>query len=46
MWNLVSILQFLCFMPAWKLNYPLNALYLLNYIRYVAFMEFIPTQEI
>jgi hypothetical protein len=33
-------------MPLWKLDYPLNALYLLNYIRYVAYFEFIPTDEI
>jgi hypothetical protein len=25
-WNFVGILQFLCFMPLWKLDYPLNAL--------------------
>lgn len=46
LWNLIGILQFLSFMPSWKLDYPLNAIYLLKYIRYVAFMEFIPTEEI
>ena len=46
MWNLAALLQFLSFMPLWKLNFPLNAKYFLMYLKYIAFMEFIPTEYI
>ncbi len=43
MWNFVNILQFLVFMTSWNINYPLNALAVLKYLKSIALMEFIPT---
>jgi hypothetical protein len=43
---MVNLLQFLVFIPKWKLNFPYNALAVLNYIKYIALMEFIDTKSI
>ena len=46
LWNLVNTLQFMCYIPRWKLNFPSNALGVLNYLKMIALMEFIPTKKI
>ncbi len=45
-WNFVNLLQFLVFMTQWGLNFPLNALAVLKYLKSIALMEFIPTHQI
>jgi hypothetical protein len=45
-WGMVNLLQFLVFIPMWKLNFPYNALAALNYIKYIALMEFVDTKSI
>jgi hypothetical protein len=42
-WGMISVLQFFVFMARWKLNYPQNALAVLNFIRIITLMEFMPT---
>ena len=46
LWNFVNLLQFLVFIPRWKINIPLNALAVLMQLKSIALMEFIPTKEI
>ena len=46
LWNFVNLLQFLVFIPRWKINIPLNALVILQQLKSIALMEFIPTKEI
>lgn len=46
LWNFVNLLQFLVFIPRWKLNIPLNALAVLQQLKAIALMEFIPTKQI
>ena len=44
LWNLVNILQFMVYIPRWKLNFPSNAVGVLNFLKMIALMEFIPTK--
>jgi len=46
LWNFVNLLQFLVFIPRWKLNIPPNALAILGQLKSIALMEFIPTKTI
>jgi hypothetical protein len=46
LWNFVNLLQFLVFIPKWKINIPMNALAVLSQLKSIALMEFIPTKEI
>jgi hypothetical protein len=46
LWNFVNLLQFLVFIPRWKLNIPANALAILGQLKSIALMEFIPTKAI
>jgi hypothetical protein len=46
LWNFVNLLQFLVFIPRWKLNIPANALAILVQLKSIALMEFIPTKTI
>ena len=43
LWGLMNTLQFLVFITKWKLDFPVNALNVLEYIKMIALMEFIPT---
>ena len=40
---MINVLQFFVFMTRWKLNYSANALAVLNFIKMIALMEFLPT---
>jgi hypothetical protein len=42
-WGMINALQLFMFMSKWKLNYPANALSVLNFIKMIALMEFLPT---
>lgn len=44
LWNFVNLLQFLVFIPRWQLNIPFNALTILQQLKSIALMEFIPTK--
>jgi len=46
LWNFVNLLQFLVFIPKWNINIPSNALAVLQQLKSIALMEFIPTKEI
>lgn len=46
LWNFVNLLQFLVFIPRWRLNIPQNALAILAQLKSIALMEFIPTKTI
>ena len=46
LWNFVNLLQFLVFIPKWRINIPQNALVILQQLKSIALMEFIPTKQI
>jgi hypothetical protein len=43
MWGLINVLQFLVFITKWKLDFPANALSVMQFIKMIALMEFLPT---
>ena len=43
LWNPVNILQFMVYIPMYKLTFPSNALGVFNFLKMIALLEFIPT---
>jgi len=46
MWNLMNTIQFLIYLPMWRLNIPDNALTVLNSLNSIALGKFIPYEFI
>ncbi len=46
LWGFVNLLQFLVFMQLWAIDLPDNALTVMKFLKSIALLEFIPTEQI
>ena len=44
LWNIMNLLQFLCFMIMWQIRLPHTSRIIITELKSLAFMEFIPTE--
>lgn len=44
LWNIMNLLQFLIFMVLWPIRLPITTKLIINELRSIAFLEFIPTE--